>query len=157
MGRAAREPRRRRPVRHRQEPLLRSARPHRDQRQPHRHWFSVEQLGGLVARHRIDDSITKALKPVLRSDLVIVDDIGLLPITVDAAEGLYRLVDAAYERRSVAISSNLHPSGFDELMPRTIATALVDRLMHHAHILVTTGDSVRLSDAADGKGVKPLT
>jgi len=94
---------------------------------------------------------------VLRSDLVIVDDIGLLPITGDAAEGLYRLVDAAYERRSVAISSNLHPSGFDELMPRTIATALVDRLMHHAHVLVTTGDSVRLTDAADGKGVQPLT
>jgi DNA replication protein DnaC len=120
-------------------------------------WFSVEQLGGLVARHRIDDTITKALRPVLRSDLVIVDDIGLLPITGDSAEGLYRLVDAAYERRSVAISSNIHPSGFDELMPRTIASALVDRLMHHAHVLVTTGDSVRLSDAADGKGVKPLT
>jgi len=120
-------------------------------------WFNVEQLGGLVARHRIDDSIAKALKPVLRSDLVVVDDIGLLPITSDAAEGLYRLIDAAYERRSVAISSNLHPSGFDELMPRTIASALVDRLMHHAHVLVTTGDSVRLTDAADGKGVKPLT
>jgi DNA replication protein DnaC len=120
-------------------------------------WFSVEQLGSLVAHHRIDDTITKALKPVLRADLVVVDDIGLLPITNDAAEGLYRLIDAAYERRSVAISSNIHPSGFDELMPRTIATALVDRLMHHAHVLVTTGDSVRLSDAANGKGVKPLT
>ena len=120
-------------------------------------WFNVEQLGGLVARHRIDDSITKALKPVLRSDLVVVDDIGLLPITTDAAEGLYRLIDAAYERRSIALSSNLHPSGFDELMPRTIASALVDRLMHHAHVLVTTGDSVRLTDAADGKGVQPLT
>jgi DNA replication protein DnaC len=120
-------------------------------------WFSVEQLGGLIARHRIDDGITRALKPVLRSDLVVVDDIGLLPITTDAAEGLYRLIDAAYERRSVAISSKLHPSGFDELMPRTIASALVDRLMHHAHVLVTTGDSVRLADAADGKGVKPLT
>jgi DNA replication protein DnaC len=120
-------------------------------------WFSVEQLGSLVSRHRIDDTITKALKPVLRSDLVVVDDIGLLPITNDAAEGLYRLIDAAYERRSVAISSNLHPSGFDELIPRTIASALVDRLMHHAHVLVTTGDSVRLSDAAHGKGVQPLT
>jgi DNA replication protein DnaC len=120
-------------------------------------WFSVEQLGTLVARHRVDDTITKALRPVLRADLVIVDDIGLLPITSDAAEGLYRLVDAAYERRSVAVSTNLHPSGFDELMPRTIATALVDRLMHHAHVLVTTGESVRLTEAANGKGVKPLT
>jgi hypothetical protein len=70
--------------------------------------------------------------------------------------GLYRLVDAAYERRSVAVSSNLHPSGFDELMPKTLATATVDRLMHHAHVRQTTGDSVRLSQALTGKGVIPL-
>ena len=98
----------------------------------------------------------KAITLILRADLIIVDDIGLLPLSVDAAEGLYRLVDAAYERRAVAISSNLHPSGFDELMPRTIATALVDRLLHHAHVIVTTGDSVRLAQATTGKGVKPL-
>ena len=57
---------------------------------------------------------------------------------------------------AVAISSNLHPSGFDELMPKTLATATVDRLLHHAHLCQTTGDSVRLSQALAGKGVKPL-
>ena len=119
-------------------------------------WFGIEDLGALVRRHRVDDSIAKAFTPVLRADLVIVDDIGLLPLSADAAEGLYRLVDAAYERRSLAISSNLHPSGFDQLMDRTIATALVDRLMHHAHVLVTDGDSIRLADAMAGKGVTPL-
>ena len=119
-------------------------------------WFGIEDLGALVRRHRVDDSIAKAFTPILRADLVIVDDIGLLPLSADAAEGLYRLVDAAYERRSLAISSNLHPSGFDQLMDRTIATALVDRLMHHAHVLVTDGDSIRLADAMAGKGVTPL-
>lgn len=119
-------------------------------------WFSIEDLGALVRRHRIDDSIAKAFAPVLRADLVIVDDIGLLPLSADAAEGLYRLVDAAYERKSLVVSSNLHPSGFDQLMDRTIATALVDRLLHHAHVLVTDGDSVRLADATAGKGVTPL-
>jgi hypothetical protein len=48
-----------------------------------------------------------------------VDDIGLLPMAQDAAEGLYRLVDAAYEKRSVAASSNLHPATFDELTAKT--------------------------------------
>jgi len=119
-------------------------------------WFGIEDLGALVRRHRVDDSIAKAFTPLLRVDLVIVDDIGLLPLSADAAEGLYRLVDAAYERRSLAISSNLHPSGFDQLMDRTIATALVDRLMHHAHVLVPDGDSIRLADALAGKGVTPL-
>jgi DNA replication protein DnaC len=119
-------------------------------------WFSIEDLGALVRRHRIDDTITKAFAPLQRADLVIVDDIGLLPVSTDAAEGLYRLVDTAYERRSLAISSNLHPSSFDQLMDATIATALVDRLLHHAHVLVTAGDSVRLADALTGKGVTPL-
>lgn len=85
-------------------------------------WFSIEDLGALVRRHRVDDSIAKGSTPVLRAQLVIVDDIGLLPLSADAAEGLYRLIDAAYEKRSLAISSNLHPSGFDQLMDRTIAT-----------------------------------
>jgi len=56
----------------------------------------------------------------------------------------------------VAVSSNLHPSGFDEIMPKTLATATVDRLLHHAHLCATVGDSVRLAQAVAGKGVAPL-
>ncbi|HJS93641.1 MAG TPA: ATP-binding protein, partial [Solirubrobacteraceae bacterium] len=94
---------------------------------------------------------------LIRADLILVDDVGLLPVSADAAEALFRVIDAAYEKRSIAISSNIHPSGFDELMPKTIATATVDRLMHHAHILITDGqDSYRLAQATAGKGVKPL-
>jgi DNA replication protein DnaC len=119
-------------------------------------WFTLEDLGVFVRRHRADDTVTKALSRLLRADLVVVDDIGLLPVGPDAAEGLYRLVDAAYEKRSVAISSNLHPAAFDELMPKTLATATVDRLLHHAHVCQTTGDSVRLSQALAGQGVMPL-
>jgi DNA replication protein DnaC len=118
-------------------------------------WFSLESLGVLVRRHRADDTVTKAITRILRADLVVVDDIGLLPVAPDAAEGLYRLVDAAYERRSVAVSSNLHPAGFDQIMPKTLATATIDRLLHHAHLCATQGDSVRLAQATSGKGVKP--
>lgn len=119
-------------------------------------WFTLEDLGLLLRRHRADDTVSKAIARILRADLVVVDDIGLLPVSHDAAEGLYRLVDAAYEKRSVAISSNLHPAGFDELMPKTLASATVDRLLHHAHVCQTSGDSVRLTQALAGRGVTPL-
>jgi DNA replication protein DnaC len=118
-------------------------------------WFTIEDLGALMRRHRVDDSIARAITRVIRTDLIIVDDIGLLPVSPDAAEGFYRLVDAAYERRAMAVSSNLHPSGFDEIMPKTLATATVDRLLHHAHVVVTQGDSFRLAQATSGQGVKP--
>ncbi|WP_433855161.1 IS21-like element helper ATPase IstB [Streptomyces kronopolitis] len=119
-------------------------------------WFAIEDLGALVRRHRVDDSLARAMTRLIRSDLIIVDDIGLLPVSADAAEGFFRLVDAAYERRAMAVSSNLHPSGFDEIMPKTLATATVDRLLHHAHVVVTQGDSFRLTEATSGKGVRPL-
>ena len=120
-------------------------------------WFTLENLGALLRRHRADDTVTRAITKVLRADIVVIDDIGLLPVAADAAEGLYRLVDAAYEKRSIAISSNLHPAAFDELMPKTLATATVDRLLHHAHVCQTSGKSIRLSQALAGKGVTTLT
>ena len=120
-------------------------------------WHTLETLAQLLRRHRADDSINKAIGKLIRSDLVVIDDVGLLPVSTDAAEALFRVIDAAYEKRSIAISSNIHPSGFDELMPKSIATATVDRLLHHAHVLITDGqDSYRLAQATAGKGVKPL-
>ena len=53
--------------------------------------------------------------------------------------------------------ATLHPAGFDELMPEAIANATVDRLLHHAHVVITTGDSIRLTQATRGRGVRPLT
>jgi len=108
-------------------------------------WFRLEDLGALMCAHRSDDSVTRVVTRILRADLTVIDDRGLLAVGTDAAEGLYRLVDAGYEKRSLVISSNLHPAGFDELMPKTLATATVDRLLHHAHVCQTSGDSIRLT------------
>ncbi len=119
-------------------------------------WFSLEALGQLVRRGRADDTTGRAIKRIMRADVIVIDDIGLLPVAAETAEALYRVVDAAYEKRSIALSSNLHPAGFDELMPKNIANATVDRLLHHAHVVLTAGDSIRLTQATTGKGVRPL-
>ena len=147
-----------RPERDRQEPPGRSARPLAIDKGKTVAWHTLETLAQLLRRHRADDSVNKAIAKLIRADLVVIDDVGLLPVSADAAEALFRVIDAAYEKRSIAISSNIHPSGFDELMPKSIATATVDRLLHHAHVLITEGqDSYRLAQATAGKGVKPLT
>lgn len=121
-------------------------------------YHTLETLAALIGRHRADDSIPKAISKLIRADLILIDDVGLLPVSTDAAEALFRVVDAAYEHRAIALSSNIHPAGFDELMPKTVAAATVDRLLHHAHLLITDGqDSYRLAQATAGKGVMPLT
>ena len=120
-------------------------------------WHTLESLTALIRRHPPDDTVSKAISRLIRADLIVIDDVGMLPVSPDAAEALFRVVDAAYERRSLAITSNLHPSGFDELMPKTLAAATVDRLLHHAHVLVCdTNESYRLAQATAGKGVTPL-
>ena len=116
----------------------------------------MEQLGQLLRSHRADDSVGKAVQRILRADLSVIDDIGLLPVATETAESFFRVIDAAYERRSIALSSNLHPASFDELMPKAIANAAVDRLLHHAHLVLTQGDSIRLTQAVAGKGVVAL-
>lgn len=119
---------------------------------------TLETLAALIGRHRADDSIPKAISKLIHADLILIDDVGLLPVSSDAAEALFRVVDAAYEHRAIALSSNIHPAGFDELMPKTVAAATVDRLLHHAHVLITDGqESYRLAQATAGKGVMPLT
>jgi DNA replication protein DnaC len=120
-------------------------------------WFNLETLTTTVGRAKADGSVARTVTRICRADLIVVDDIGMLPAGQDAAEAFYRIVDAAYERRSVAVTSNIHPSGFDTIMPKTLATATVDRLLHHAHLITTKGDSHRLAQALAGKGVQPLT
>jgi DNA replication protein DnaC len=120
-------------------------------------WFTLETLTATIGRARVDASIAKVVARICRSDLIVIDDIGALPAGQDAAEAFYRVIDAAYERRSVAVTSNIKPSGFDTIMPKTLATTTVDRLLHHAHQVLTDGRSQRLAEALAGKGVVPLT
>jgi len=128
-------------------------------------YVSVRDRGGdpyAVARRArlIDPFLDKVEELVDRSEgKVRADKVHepSLPAGQDAAEAFYRVVDAAYERRSVAVTSNIKPSGFDTIMPKTLATTTVDRLLHHAHQVLTDGRSQRLAEALAGKGVVPLT
>jgi DNA replication protein DnaC len=85
-------------------------------------WFSLEHLGALVRRHGADDTTAKANRRIMRADVIVIDDIGLLPVTTETSEALYRVVDAAYEKRSIALSSNLHRAGSTSSCPRPSPT-----------------------------------
>lgn len=79
---------------------------------------------------------------------IILDEMGYLPFTKDGSELLFQLISDWYETKSVIITSNLEFSLWNRVFvdPRLTA-ALVDRLIHHAHILSFTGESYRLKNA----------
>jgi hypothetical protein len=62
-------------------------------------------------------------------------------------------VEAAHARRSIAVSSNRHPSDFDTLMPKPLATVAP---LFHAQVVLTDDGSPRLAEATAGTGVMPL-
>lgn len=80
--------------------------------------------------------------------LIILDEMGYVPFSKDGAELLFQLISDWYEKKSVILTSNLEFSQWNKVFsdPRLTA-ALVDRLIHHAHILSFTGESYRLKNS----------
>lgn len=81
-------------------------------------------------------------------DLIILDEMGYVPFNKEGAELLFLLISDWYEQRSLAITSNLEFSQWNRIfVDARLTAALVDRIIHHAHILSFTGDSYRVRHA----------
>jgi DNA replication protein DnaC len=108
-------------------------------------YFTAVELIEHLWRAVADNTVGRAIEQVCRNELIVIDEIGFAPLDHTGCQLLFRLIAAAYERRSVAIASH---SPFDQwgrfLPDQPTAVSLLDRLCHHAHIITTTGDSYRL-------------
>ena len=94
---------------------------------------------------RDDRSLLRLQKQLISQHLLIIDELGFVPLSKTGAELLFELISQRYERGSIIITSNLP---FDE-WTQTFGTerltgALLDRLTHHVHILEMNGESYRL-------------
>jgi DNA replication protein DnaC len=94
-----------------------------------RHRHQAHPRDGFVPRLRADGSVSKAIGKPIRADLAVIADVTLLPVSADAADALLRVVDAAEEKRSWALSFIIDPSRFDEMVLKILATAIVKRLL----------------------------
>jgi DNA replication protein DnaC len=79
--------------------------------------------------------------------LIVVDEVGYIPFDPEAANPMFSLVSARYERASMIVTSNKAFSAWGEIFgDEIVAAAMIDRLVHHAEILALKGDSYRLRD-----------
>jgi DNA replication protein DnaC len=93
---------------------------------------------------RADGTLERRLQAYLRPDLLILDDFGLRPLIPPGPEDLYDVINERYEKGSIMLTSNRAPSEWPDLFgDPLLASAGLDRLAHHAEIVVITGASFR--------------
>jgi DNA replication protein DnaC len=92
---------------------------------------------------RLDQELIYFAKP----KLLIIDELGYLPFEADAAHLLFQLVSRRYEKGSILITSNRPVGEWDVIFgDGVLATAILDRLLHHSHVLTIRGESFRLKE-----------
>jgi DNA replication protein DnaC len=107
-------------------------------------YTSAHRMLAQLRAARADQTYDKKLLRFTSPDLLIVDDLGLRPLDGDEPIDLYEIIRARYERGSMIVTSNRaleewHPLFLDDLM----ASAAMDRLLHHSHAVVLEGHSFR--------------
>lgn len=108
-------------------------------------FVTMDELIKILKTEAILVNSKRKLKQILASDLVIIDEVGFLPISRQEANMFFQLILNLYQKTSVIITSN---KGFDEwidfLGDPVITTAILDRLLHNSELFNMTGDSYRL-------------
>jgi len=101
----------------------------------------VAALAQAHAEGRLEEKLRHYTKP----KLLIVDELGYLPLERNAAHLFFQLIARRYERGSVLLTRNRSVSEWGEVFDDpVVATAILDRLLHHSHVLTIRGDSYRM-------------
>lgn len=99
-----------------------------------------------------DGSYMRLLARLARCDVLVIDDFAMAPVTDAQRHDLLEILDDRYETRSTVITSQLDPVDWhDYLADPTLADAICDRIVHHAHRLVLKGPSRRKEKPANNK------
>lgn len=121
-------------------------------------YFTAADLVETLYRSMADNTVGKTIDTLLRNDVLILDEVGFAPLDDTGTQLLFRLVAAAYERRSLAVASHWPFDQWGRFLPEhTTAVSLLDRLLHHATVIVTDGESYRMRDARQRRGDQPPT
>lgn len=117
-----------------------------------RYWSTPRLVNSLVEAKKAGE-LSKFLKVFEKLDLLICDEWGYVPIDSEGAKLLFQVVSECYERKSLIITTNLEFSQWNDIFADTkITAALLDRVIHHSHLLdFTNRKSRRLLEALHKK------
>ena len=104
----------------------------------------IEQLKKAYWENKLDSRI----KHFSKYKLLIIDEIGYLPIGEQEAKMFFQLIDRRYEKKSTIVTSNINLSDWNQIfVDNMLASAILDRLVHHSNIVTILGNSYRTATA----------
>lgn len=108
-------------------------------------FFTVAQLIRRLTEASKKEKLDRFINDLKKSDLVILDEWGYIPLDRTGAQLLFQVVSDCYEHTSVILTTNLEFSRWGAILTdEQMAAAMIDRLVHHGHMLVFTGQSYRM-------------
>ena len=109
------------------------------------HFINFAELMEKFKRAAKENRVESVVKHYLKYSILIIDEIGYLPIDKDSSYGFFQLIAARYEKRSTIITTNQPFSKWGDVFgDSVIANAILDRLVHHCEIIKITGLSYRI-------------
>ena len=114
-------------------------------------WTRVIDMINVLTKAHMNGTLESKLKEYIRPDLLLLDELGYLPIDKRGADLMFQVVAARYESGSIVITTNRPFRDWGKIfdVDNTLATAMIDRLMHHGEALVIEGKSYRNPDSND--------
>lgn len=108
---------------------------------------AVELTNQLLEKHE-DGEEKKLMKKIEKADLFILDELGYIPFTKKGSQLLFSVISRSYEHQSIIVTSNLEFGRWNEVFgDQHLTAALLDRVVHHGHILTFSGESFRFKEA----------
>ena len=111
-------------------------------------FFRAADLVAILQEKFAEGMLTRFRGKLCKTELLILDEVGYVPFNQTGSELLFNVIADCYEQQSVIVTSNLEFGQWTSVFgDNKLTAALVDRLVHHAHILAFTGESFRLKQA----------
>ena len=100
-----------------------------------------------LKRAKLENRLDARLKHFCHYRLLIIDELGYLPIDKEDSNLFFQLIDMRYEKKSTILTTNMNFNEWDEIFyDAVVANAIMDRILHHAHVVPISGKSYRLKD-----------
>ena len=111
-------------------------------------FFTAASLANLLIEKNSKGTLNTFINTLNKAELIVIDEVGFVPLHKEAAELLFQVISDCYERKSLIITSNLEFSQWNTVFgDNRLTAALIDRLIHHSHIVIFSGESWRLSQS----------